>query len=171
MADVHTITERTRKLVDAGSAAMGDLLQIEAQAAQEELQLINLKNQLESSYLTLTQLLELESPAGFEIVTPAITIDTNTVVTGNIDDIFNQAMGTRSEIKSSEYSLTSSEFDLKISSGARLPRITMSHSFSTGYSDIRKKIINDPISGPTYVNYSFADQVNDNINYGMGFTM
>ena len=34
--------EKTRKLVDAGSVARGNLLQIESQAAQEELQLINL---------------------------------------------------------------------------------------------------------------------------------
>ena len=39
--------EKTKKLVDAGSVARGNLLQIEAQAAQEELQLINMKNQLE----------------------------------------------------------------------------------------------------------------------------
>ena len=31
--------EKTKKLVDAGSVARGNLLQIEAQAAQEELQL------------------------------------------------------------------------------------------------------------------------------------
>ena len=31
----------------------GNLLQIEAQAASEELQLINLKNQLDISYLTI----------------------------------------------------------------------------------------------------------------------
>ena len=40
--------EKTRKLVEAGSSARGNLLQIEAQAAQEELQLINLQNQLET---------------------------------------------------------------------------------------------------------------------------
>lgn len=164
--------ERTGKLVEAGSAARGDLLQIEAQAAQEELQLINLMNQLESSYLNLTQLLELQTPAGFEIVIPAISIDTNSVVTGNIDDIFNLAQGTRPEIKSSELSLTSSEFDLKIAKGGRYPRLSLNNSFSTGYSDIRKKLLGiDPVTGPAYGDYSFADQVNDNINYGIGFNL
>ncbi len=163
---------RTRRLVEAGSAAMGDLLQIESQAAQEEVQLINLQNQLESSYLTLTQLLELQTPEGFEVIAPSFNIDTASVITGNIDDIFNLAIGTRPEIKSSEFSLTASEFDLKISSGAKMPRITMNHSFSTGYSDIRKRILSiDPVTGPVYGKYSFADQVSDNINYGIGFTM
>jgi outer membrane protein len=80
--------EKTRKLVDAGSSARGNLLQIEAQAAQEEVSLVQMRNQLETSYLNLTQLLELETPAGFEIVVPDINVDGNSMVTGNIDEIF-----------------------------------------------------------------------------------
>ncbi|MCK7541573.1 MAG: TolC family protein [Marinilabiliales bacterium] len=53
--------DRTGKLVDAGSLARGNLLDIEAQAAREELQLITLQNQLAISLLTLAQLLELPS--------------------------------------------------------------------------------------------------------------
>ena len=100
--------EKTKKLVDAGSVARGNLLQIEAQAAQEELQLINMKNQLDISYLNLTQLLELKTPVGFEIVIPEISVDTNAIVTGNIDEIFAIAQGNRPEIKSSELKLTAS---------------------------------------------------------------
>jgi outer membrane protein len=165
--------EKTRKLVDAGSVAKGNLLQIEAQAASEELQYINTKNQLDISYLNISQLLELKTPEGFEIVMPEIGIDTNGVITGNIDEIFATAQGIRPEVKSSELKLTSSEYDLKIARGGRSPRLSMSHSFSTGYSDIRKKLLGvDPVTfDPIYGNYSFADQVNDNINYGLGFSL
>lgn len=164
--------EKTKKLVDAGSLARGNLLQIEAQAAQEELQLINVKNQLDISYLNLTQLLELKTPEGFEIVTPEISIDTNQIVSGEIDDIYTLAQGLRPEIKSSEMKLAASEYDLKIANGGRSPRLSMNHSFSTGYSDIRKKILGvDPSAGTIYGKYSFADQINDNINYGLGFSL
>jgi outer membrane protein len=157
--------EKTKKLVDAGSVARGNLLQIESQAAQEELQLINLKNQLETSYLNITQLLELKTPENFEIVIPQIGVDSNAIITGNIDDIFVQAQGTRPEVKSSELKLTASQYDLKIAVGGRVPRLSMSHSFSTGYSNIRKKP-SDPL-----VKYPFAEQFNDNINYGIGFSL
>src|SRR5664280_583955 len=80
--------EKTRKMVEAGSVAKGNLLEIESQAAQEELSLITQKNLLETSVLTLTQLLELKTPAGFEIVVPEINVDPNAVVSGNIDDIY-----------------------------------------------------------------------------------
>ena len=164
--------EKTKRMVNAGSVPRGNLLQIEAQAAQEELQLISIKNQLDISVLNLTQLLELKSPEGFDIVTPEIHVDTNTVITGNINDIYEAALLTRPEIKSSEYRLTSSEYDLKIAQGGRSPRLSLNHSFSTGYSSIRQRIIGiDPVTGPVYGKYNFADQLNDNINYGVGFSL
>ena len=165
--------ERTKKLVDAGSVARGNLLQIEAQAAQEELSLVTMKNVLDISYLSLTQMLELKSPVGFEVIVPEISIDTNAVVTGNVDDIYAAALGIRPEVKSSELSLKASEYDLKIARGGRSPRLSLSHSFSTGYSDVRQKVIGlDPTTyAPIYGKYSFPDQVNDNVSWGLGFTM
>jgi outer membrane protein len=165
--------EKTKKLVNAGSVAKGNLLQIEAQAAQEELQLINMKNQLEISYLNLTQLLELKTPVGFEIVIPEINIDPNTLVTGNIDEIYTIAENNRPEIKSSQLKLSASQYDLKIAKGGRSPRLTMNHSFSTQYSDIRKKVVGtDPITSvPIMGKYPFGEQLNDNISYGLGFSL
>jgi outer membrane protein len=46
--------ERTAKLVEAGSLARGSLYEIQAQAAQEELSVIESQNALDISYLTLT---------------------------------------------------------------------------------------------------------------------
>jgi len=153
--------EKTKKLVDAGSVARGNLLQIEAQAAQEELSLINMKNQLEISYLNLTQLLELETPAGFEIVVPDIQVEENSIITGNIDEIYNLAMQIRPEIKSSELKLTATEYDLKIAKGARSPSISLSHTFGTRYSYIKD------MPGLQ----SFEDQLKNNKNFGLGITM
>jgi outer membrane protein len=164
--------EKTRKLVNAGSTARGNLLQIESQAAQEELQLITMQNQLDLSYLNISQLLELKTPAGFEIVVPQIAVDTNSIISGNIDDIFALAQGNRPEVKSSELNLKASESDLKISKGGRSPRLSLNSSFSTGYSDIRKQVIGiDPVTGPIYGKYTFSDQVNDNVSWGLGFTL
>lgn len=157
--------EKTKKMYEAGSVAKGNLLQIEAQAASEELQLINLQNQLEISYLTLTQMLELESSEGFRIVAPEISIDTNTVITGDVDEIFAQAQGLRPEIKSAELNLNASEINLKIAKGSRSPSLTMNHSFSTSYSDVALKLSN-PLE-----TYTFSEQLNDNINYGFGFSL
>jgi outer membrane protein len=157
--------EKTKKMVDAGSLAKGNLLQIEAQAASEELQYINVRNQLDISYLNLTQMLELQSPEGFKVVTPVINIDTNTIITGRIDEIYSMAQSLRPEIQSAELSLTVSEYDQKIAEGGRMPRLSMNHSFSTGFSDYASKPSN-PLEP-----YTFSQQVSDNINYGIGFSL
>jgi len=153
--------EKTQKLVDAGSVARGNLLQIEAQAAQEELSLITMVNQLETSYLNLTQLLEISSPAGFEIVVPYIIVEQNSVVTGNIDEIYQLATQSRPEIKSSELKLTASEYDLKIAKGGRIPSITLDHNIGTRYTYFKNM--------PAY--QSFEDQLKNNKSYGLGFTL
>lgn len=164
--------EKTKKMYAAGSVAKGNLLQIESQAASEELQLINLENQRDISYLNLTQMLELKSPEGFMIVIPSINVDTNAIISGNVEDIYAQAQGLRPEIKSAELNLTASELDLKIAKGGRSPRLSMSHSASTMYSNIRRKILSiDPITGPVYGEYPFSEQLNDNMNYGLGFSL
>ncbi len=167
--------EKTQKLVDAGSVARGNLLQIESQAAQEEVQLINLQNQLELSYLNITQLLELQTPAGFEVVVPQMSVDTNSIISGNIDEIYSVAMGNRPEIKSSELRLTSSEYSLKIARGERSPQLTMSNTFSTGSSNTRQKILGyDSTSFPPVAilgKYPTSQQLNDNVSWGVGFTL
>lgn len=152
--------EKTKKLVDAGSSARGNLLQIEAQAAQEEVSLVTMRNQLEISYLNLTQLLELETPSGFEIVVPDIYVDQNSVVSGNIDEIFSLAAQTRPEIKSSELKLAASEYDLKIAKGSRSPSFSLSHTFGTRYSYIKDM----PMQ-------SFEEQLKNNKNFGVGISM
>ena len=71
------------------------------------MQLINVKNQLDISYLDISQLLELKSPVGFEVVVPEIGVDTNAVIVETVDDIFAIAQGTRPNVKSSELMLVS----------------------------------------------------------------
>jgi outer membrane protein len=153
--------EKSRKLVDAGSVAKGNLLQIEAQAAQEELSLITIKNQLEISILTLTQFLELKSPAGFEVAAPEISVDPNSVISGNIDDIYSIAEKNRPEIKSSELKLTASEYALKIAKGGRSPVISLNYSLNTRYTSIKN----------TTGLQSFNEQIKNNKNSGVGLSL
>jgi outer membrane protein len=153
--------EKTQKLVDAGSVAKGNVLQIQAQAAQEELSLITQKNLLESSVLTLTQFLELQTPAGFEISVPEINVDPNFAVSGNIDDIFAIAQKNRPEVKSSELKLTASEFNLKMAKGARSPQLSLNYSYNARYSK--------PSNLPG--DQSFVGQLKTSKSPGVGLTL
>jgi len=94
------------------------------------------------------------------------------MITESVANIYNTAKETRPEVLSAELRLKSAEYDLRIAKGGRSPRLNLNTSFSTGYSSIRQKILGiDPVEGIQYGDYPFAEQVNDNINYGIGLTL
>ncbi|MCI0523156.1 MAG: TolC family protein [Bacteroidales bacterium] len=155
--------DRTQKLVDAGSLARGNLLDIEAQAAREEVQLITLQNQLAISYLTLAQLLELPSAEGFAIQVPSISLDMATYE-GSPDSIFKVAEKIRPEVLSAEYKLKGAEYDLAIAKGGRSPQLSLGASLGTSYSDNRIDI-------NTLEPYDFWTQMDINRNASLGLSL
>jgi outer membrane protein len=155
--------DRTRKLVDAGSLARGNLLDIEAQAAREELQLITLQNQLAISLLTLAQLLELPSADSFKIVIPEIAVDP-VAFESNPDSIYSVAEKIRPEILGAEYKLKGAEYDLAIAKGGRSPQLSVGASWNTAYSDNRIDLV-------TLQPYDFGTQLDINRNSAVGFSL
>jgi outer membrane protein len=155
--------DRTRKLVDAGSLARGNLLDIEAQAAREDLQLITLQNQLAISLLTLAQLLELPSAESFEIEIPEISVDP-VAFESNPDSIYSVAEKIRPEVLGAEYKLRGAEYDLAIAKGGRSPQISFGASWNTAYSDNRIDLV-------TLEPYDFKTQLDINRNAAVGFSL
>lgn len=131
--------DRTSKLVDAGSLPMGNLLEIQSQQASEELQLINYQNQLDISYLTLSQILELDSVGTLRIETPDFSKVGEEDINSNVNQIFQEALLNLPQVKSSEYKLKANEVGLAIARGGMSPRVFVSGSYGSGYSDIRKQ--------------------------------
>jgi len=150
---------RTKRLVEAGSLARGSLLEIQAQYASEELNVINARNLLDISYLNLTQLLDLDSVGGFVIEIPEFGDIATQEILLTVNSVYNEALNVMPQIKSYEYQLASSEKGLDIARGARIPSLNLSSSFSTGYSDIRERF--NPATLETEP-YPFPDQIQDN---------
>ncbi len=117
-------TERTKKLVDAGSVAHGNLLEIKSQAAKEASNVTELENNLALDLLTLAQWLDLAEPQGFDIQTPTIE-ELSQFTPIAPDNIYQTALEIMPEIKSSEYNLTSTKYDLKIARGAYYPTLSL----------------------------------------------
>jgi outer membrane protein len=114
--------ERTKALVDAGSLPMGNLLEIQAQLAVEELRLVNAKNTLTMSYLTLTQFLELPASEKFEIEIPDFTNFPIENLAYSVDEIFGTALDIQPQIQSGELNLQSAMKGLSIARGRRSPQ-------------------------------------------------
>ncbi len=173
--------DRTQKLVDAGNVAKGDLLEIQAQLANENLIVTNTQNQLNLSILNLSQLLDLDSTSNFDIVVPD-TIDPNIAKDiPSVSLVYNDALEYLPHVKSAEYLLKSYEKQLAIQKGRRSPMLYLSGSIYTGYSDQRTLVNTNDFSeqeigyiqgnpsqivvSPSYgvSDYSYSQQFNDNI--------
>jgi outer membrane protein len=155
--------DRTTKLVDAGSLAKGSLLEIEAQSAREELNVVNAKNRLQLAYLTLYQQLELPSTESFLVDKPLLPEITANMSLINTMDIFKNAVGIRPAVKSAEYKLESSRNQLLIAKGNRLPSLSLNGNYYNFYNN-------------KYMDYqgnkiALSDQLKSNERYGFGVTL
>jgi outer membrane protein len=151
--------DRTSKLVEAGSLPVGSLLEIQSQQANEELQVINSQNQMDLSYLTLSQLLELDSVGNFKIEQPNLAGYAEEAIVADIQQAYTIAEKTLPQIKSAEFQLKSSELALAIARGAMSPRVYLGLSYGTGYSDVRQQVSQGPYDPPRPIGTAGSDTV------------
>ena len=125
---------RIKTLVEAGSIAQGELLNIQSQLALEEQQLIQAENQLNLSKLQLAQLLELDQYENLNVLKLDIKVPIFKIQ-NNINTDYAIALNTQSSIKSSELQINSAIYDLKIAKANYLPNLSIGHRISTLYLD------------------------------------
>ncbi len=155
--------ERTRKLVDAGSLAKGSLLEIEAQYAQEEVNLVNQQNALQLSYLNLYQLLELPASEQFKIVTPELPlVVANRLLLSSVE-VFHQAVLSRPEVKSAAFKLESSREQIGIAKSGLYPTLGAGFDYYTSY--------NNKYEDREGSRIPFSGQLKNNERYGFGVNM
>jgi outer membrane protein len=132
--------------------------------------------------LSLVQQMNLPSGeyADFDIVVPDIEDVDNSLLLLPVDTLVKNAVAKLPDYKAAEYALKASEYSLKMANGNRSPRLFLSVSYGTGYSDSRKKTSYSPVMVPigivlpdsdivygmqmqyTESDYPFADQLKDN---------
>ena len=162
--------ERTSKLVEAGSLARGSLLEIEAQAATEELNVIQAENALDISYLTLTQMLDLDSVGNFEIEIPEFGDVARDPISLTVDEVYRDGLGVLPRVRSAELQVQSAEKGLDIAKGGRSPSLILRGSYGTGFSDARQLLLGvDDQLNPIWDDYPFWDQMKDNRNTALTF--
>lgn len=154
---------RTQHLVDAGSLAQGALLEIQAQLAREELQLVNDQNSVQLTYLTLYQLLELPIAQSFKIEKPLLPEIKANMSMANALDVFDNAMNARPEIKAAQLRVKSAEMQLEIAKGNRYPEL----SFGANYYNL----YNNKYTDFTGNKIEFGDQLKNNARSSAGFTL
>ena len=164
--------ERSQTLVEAGSAPLGDLLNIQAQGANEESNLVALRNRMDLARLTLIQLLDLGSGEGFEVSVPDFSGYEPSDLAFSSEEIFTTARETFPQIRAASYNIRAAEKALDVAKGGFSPRLSLASSWGSSYSSTRKKILSiDEQGNPIYGPFSFSEQFENNANWSFGFNL
>jgi len=143
--------ERTKKLVDAGSVPLADVLNLDAQLATNEVNVIQQENALNLSLLQLKQALQLPASTPMDVELPQLDIQNEIGINKSAEEIFEIATMSMPEIKAAELRKKSAQFAFRSSKGSLYPRLSINGSYSTVYSDQRTQI---DLDGPVNVQTS-----------------
>jgi outer membrane protein len=194
LSNSQSQSERTQKFYKAGSVAETNLLEINAQVASDELNVITAQNNKDIAELNLMQLLDLQDKKNFEVEKPQLPDPEQNVIGFNAESVFATAQQTQPEIKASELRVRSAMKGVDVSRGAYYPRLSLSGSVSSGYSSARQlttvsgvrydqfifsqnpdgtapTVIYTPSPNIVTTNYAFGSQFNDNISYFLSLNL
>jgi outer membrane protein len=124
---------QTQDLIEAGVIPEGDLLEVQANLAGQEQQLVAAENALYISKVSLAQLLLITDYDNFDIVDMDYLAPLSDILNQPAEVIFGRAKETRKEILIAETNAKIAEYDLKIARGNLQPSLTGNYSFSSNY--------------------------------------
>lgn len=160
--------KRTRELVASGVVPRGDLLEIEATAANQEQAIVNAQGQVSITKIALAQLLQITDYENFDTADESFEVPPSNVLSNAPNTIFAKALEFRNDIKLSQTNVELAEKDVEISKGALLPTVGAFINYGTRYSDVAQiPDPNEPFG--TFFTPNFVDQlwIFDGISYGV----
>ena len=128
-------TERLREMYDTGKASGAEVAQQEATLAQSRLTYTQADNDYRLALLSLAQLLELPTPEGFAVVRPdtaAIAVD-GAQALPIPDEIYQEAVAFKPEIKAETYRLKGAEVNIKLAKSALWPTLSLTAGLGSNY--------------------------------------
>jgi len=146
--------EQAQKRYNAGSIARGDLVQLQAQQANDRYLLVTAQSAYRQNIVNLKQLLQLQVDS-FSVVSPDTLIATALVTPlKNAQDI---ALQSRPEIKNGQLGIAISQLDVEKARAGFFPVLSASGSLSTGYSNNQS--------------FTYLSQLDNNFFQGVGITL
>lgn len=156
----ENIKHRT-ELVHSGKLAQGELYELEAQQAKEELNLIEAQNRLKLSLLDLAQIMEIENFAALDVIAPdEKTLAAETDVLLSAEATYQGALLHRPELKSAQFQMNRFEKEVKIAQSEYFPTLSFGANIGTGYYHMNQ-----------LENRPFAEQFKNNMSNSLGFSL
>lgn len=154
-AQVH----RMELLFQYDKASEAELSQIRSTMASDELSLTQQQNSYMLALLELSQLLELDSPEGFDVVRPLeTTVKADELPSPEL--VYNEALGIKPQIQAEQIRLQSAEKNVLIAKSAWYPSLYFNAGLGSSYYKT---------SG--YETTGFGRQLRDNFNQYFGVSL
>lgn len=194
----HAQVERTGKIVAAGVLAEGNLFDLQAQLSNDELTVVNARNTLDLSKLTLLQTMNL--PGSTDVVNftvEPLPLTDPAVESGEISarPVYEAALQRMPDVKAAELRVRSDALGVKVARAAMYPLLTLNAGLSTVYSSVGlqrfipdgtlvertsdgyvtvggvQQAVYSSAPGGTYVNYNYFEQVRNNLNRSVSLNL
>ncbi len=124
--------KQAQQKYDAGSIALKDLVELQAQTANDNYTLVTAQNTHRQNIISLKQLLQLPSALSFGIQEPD-TLMAKALIPG-LEEVQQQALASRPEVKIGDLNLQIARTDLQLARSGYLPTITGSGAIATSHS-------------------------------------
>jgi outer membrane protein len=150
---------RTQKLVDAGALPETNIFNLNAQLANDELNLVNAQNSYQFALLGLKQNMNLTSDRVLSITRVRVPNPSMQIYSESPTEVYEAALNYLPEIQSAEIREKMAEKNIEIAKAVGLPNIRANVSWGSAYSTAAKNFIQGtPTNNPTAVTAEFEGQ-------------
>ncbi len=128
---------RIEELINVGKLVKNELLEVEAQMAKEQLNIVKSKSELNLSLIELSQILEIDNLIDVIFKSEDEIISENILLSFS-ENIYEVDLSTRPEIKAAEYRYKSANINRKIIQSTYYPTISLGGSLESNYYKMSK---------------------------------
>ncbi|MCH7410484.1 TolC family protein [Belliella sp. DSM 111904] len=136
MASTKEQLENTTKLVDAGSLPLANKLDLQAQNATNELEVLNAENSLRGAKLNLLQAMQLPFDPNLKVLAPDLSVENVTMSGESVEEIYELSKEILPQIKAAQLGVESAEYGIRAAKGAFYPTLGIGADVFTNYVDV-----------------------------------
>lgn len=133
--------ERTQKMVNAGSAPETNLFDIQAQLANDEVQVVNAENAIISAKLTLKQLLNLAAERDIDVVRIEVPNPNIQPYPNSSAEVYEIAQGFLADVQAADMRVKAAQKAVDIAKGLKYPVISAFANANTSTTTAAEKVL------------------------------
>lgn len=148
------------ELIKNGKMAEGEIYELEAQKAKEELNRVQAESNLKLALLDLAQIMEMENVSDLDITAPPAEKLISESILLSSDVVYQNALINRPEISGANFRLESAQKEVLMSKAQLYPTLSFGANVGTGYYHMSNR-----------TNDSFSSQMRNNMSNSVGFSL